>query len=191
MLEDSSSYLQNFYTRGEVARGRSFHDEAKALQFALNSAIEKARVLMLVAPTCGTCLRGASELNQQVLNTVGVPQVSSYIIWTPQSHPSSALDAPETIPKAVEQPVYHFWDSDRHLLRVFLSVLGLTQHHQDIYMLYEPGALWLGPLPPAPTYWMRRLDADTGPQPAGTRFDAGDFATHLAHSLNSCGASKD
>jgi len=63
--------------------------------------------------------------------------------------------------------VYHYWDGERKLGRIFSRRLRLSSPvGWDIYLLYSAGTMWKGELPPAPVFWMHQLA-----EPAGLRLD--------------------
>ena len=44
----------------------------------------KVRVLMVVSPTCGECLKGASEVSEQVAEINQGRTVPLYVMWVPR-----------------------------------------------------------------------------------------------------------
>ncbi len=146
--------------------------DASTLREAFNADAGKVRIIALVSPTCGACLRGASDLQNRVFGTISDPSLRGYIVWVPKldGHENNVGEATHTIadPRAT-----HYWDGDSYLVRSYNQILQLGQDAWDVYLLYGPDARWDGPNPPQPQYWMHQLTGVTGPA-----LDANAFADH-------------
>ncbi len=59
---------------------------AAADQFraAFNADTAKVRVVMLVSPTCGVCLRGAADIQKALPAKQPDPRLPTYVIWVPK-----------------------------------------------------------------------------------------------------------
>jgi hypothetical protein len=59
-------------------------DSAGAVRAAFNADAGKVRVLMVVSPTCGACLHGASEVSEQVAGINQGKTVPLYVLRVPR-----------------------------------------------------------------------------------------------------------
>jgi hypothetical protein len=59
-------------------------DSAAAVRSAFNADAGKVRVLIVVSPTCGACLEGASEVSEQVAGINQGKTVPLYVLWVPR-----------------------------------------------------------------------------------------------------------
>jgi hypothetical protein len=146
--------------------------QAQTLREAFNADTGTVRVLALVSPTCGACLRGAADMQTGVFATIGDPKLRAYIIWVPKldGHESNVPEATHTV---ADSRASHYWDGDGYLVHAYDQTLGLGQDAWDVYLLYGPDARWAGPNPPQPQYWMHQLGGVAGPT-----LDAKTFADH-------------
>ena len=157
---------------GQTRPHQAIGAEAQTLREAFNADIGTVRVIALVSPTCGACLRGAADLQADVFARIGDRRLRGYIVWVPKldGHESNVPEATHTVadPRAA-----HFWDADGYLVHAYDPVLGLGQDAWDVYLLYGPDARWSTDQPPAPGYWMHQLSGVNG-----LTLDARAFADH-------------
>jgi hypothetical protein len=143
-----------------------------ALQAAFNVDAGKVRVLMLVSPTCGACLHGASEVSEQLVNIEGGKNAAIYVVWVPR------LNGLERNVSAATRVVAaswarQYWDGNDLLGQQYKQVLGWNDDAWDVYMLYGPKAQWKGNLPPTPDFFMHQTDEK------GPRLDARTFGPEV------------
>jgi hypothetical protein len=141
-------------------------DSAAAVRAAFNADAGKVRVLMVVSPTCGDCLKGASEVSEQVAGINQGKTVPLYVLWVPRRG-GRERDVPAATRVVADSSAHEFWDGNDHLGVDYKQVLGWRGNAWDVYMLYGPKARWSCELPPAPDFYMHqtwekgpRLDAD-------------------------------
>lgn len=158
------SALVGCHVPGRRSPYEAIGSEASTLRQRFNADAGKVRVLMLVGPTCGMCLRGASDIEKQVLAKIADPRLRAYAVWVPMlgAREKDVADATATVGDARAR---HFWDGDGYLINAFMPVLGLKERAWDIYMVYGPAARWDGAVPPTPDFWMHQLAT---PDPALT-----------------------
>ncbi|HEX4019976.1 MAG TPA: hypothetical protein VHX63_02430 [Acidobacteriaceae bacterium] len=135
---------------------------------AFNADAGKVRVLMLVSPTCGVCLRGASEVSEQLVKLKNGKNVAEFVVWVPR------LGASEKNVSSATQVVAaswakQYWDGNDLLGAQYKQVLGWSDHAWDVYMIYGPKARWTGALPPTPDFFMHQTNEK------GPRLDAAEF----------------
>jgi hypothetical protein len=135
---------------------------AQRLQNAFNADAGTVRVLALVSPTCGNCLRGAADLQQHIFAAIGDGRLRGYIVWVPKldGREANVSEATHTV---ADSRAGHYWDANGYLVHAYDAVLGLHQDAWDVYLLYGPNAHWDGPNPPVPSYWMTQLSGAPGP----------------------------
>jgi len=124
---------------------------AQPLKGAFNKDIGKVRVLMYVSPTCGGCLRGAKQGQQDVLATDADSSLRIYVVWAPKNGGRLQDVAPVTAivtdPRAAQ-----YWDGHRVLTDAYDRMLALSGPCAGIFMLYGRHARWEGTAPPRPDY---------------------------------------
>ena len=72
--------------------------DADAFRERFNADVGKTRILMLVSPTCGGCLRGADQTQKKVLSRIDSDGLDAYEVWVPangarERHMPRVLDA--------------------------------------------------------------------------------------------------
>ena len=146
--------------------------QAQTLRAAFNADAGTVRVVALVSPTCGACLRGAADLQTGVFATIGDPKLRGYIVWVPKldGHETNVPEATHTV---ADPRARHFWDAAGYLVHAYDHTLHLGQDAWDVYLLYGPDTRWDGPDPPQPQYWMTQLGGAGGPT-----LDPKTFADH-------------
>jgi hypothetical protein len=155
--------------------------DAAALRDAFNAAADRVRVVALVSPTCGACLRGASDIQEQVFGQIDDQRLVGFVVWVPELDGQEA-NVPEATRTVSDPRACHYWDGHAVLVRGYDRVLSLETDAWDIYLIYPPGVRWDRELPPAPTFWMHQLGSRAHPQVNGPYLDPQAFAQHV-HSL--------
>jgi hypothetical protein len=145
--------------------------QAQTLREAFNADAGTVRIVALVSPTCGACLRGATDM-QAVFGDVGDTRLRGYIVWVPKLD-GQENNVPEATHTVADPRAGHYWDANGDLVHGYDRTLDLGQDAWDIYLLYGPGTRWDGADPPAPAYWMNQLGGANGPT-----LDSQTFADH-------------
>lgn len=143
---------------------------------AFNADAGKVRVLMVVSPTCGACLEGASEISQQVAGISQGKAVPLYVLWVPRRG-GREKDVPAATQVITDASAHEFWDGNNLLGEQYKQVLGWRGNAWDVYMVYGPKAEWSGDLPPTPDFFMHQT-FEKGP-----RLDAEEFGKRLRRML--------
>jgi hypothetical protein len=130
--------------------------QAQTLGSAFNAAHGTVRIVLVVSPTCGACLRGAADIQAEVFDTIDSPNLRGFVVWVPKlnGHEDNVDEATHTIS---DPRVTHYWDGNGYLVHAYDAVLDLGQDAWDIYLLYGPDARWDTAQPPAPRSWMHQL----------------------------------
>lgn len=149
---------------------------AAAVKTAFNADAGKVRVLMVVSPTCGTCLEGASEVSKQIAGINQGQSVPLYVLWVPRRG-GREKDVAAATRVIADASAHEFWDGNDLLGMQYKQVLGWRGNAWDVYMLYGPNAQWNGDLPPAPAFFMHQT-WEKGPQ-----LDADEFGKRVKQLL--------
>lgn len=131
-------------------------DSAGAVRAAFNADAGKVRVLMVVSPTCGACLHGASEVSEQVAGINQGKTVPLYVLWVPRQG-GREKDVPAATRVVADSSAREFCDGNDLLGMEYKQVLGWRDNAWDVYMLYGPKAQWSGDLPQRRTFSCTRL----------------------------------
>jgi hypothetical protein len=156
---------------GQTRPHQTVGAEAQKLREAFNADLGKVRILALVSPTCGACLRGATDI-QAVFGEIGDTRMRGYIVWVPKLDGQES-NVPEATHTVADPRASHYWDGNGYLLHAYDRTLDLGQDAWDVYLLYGPGARWDSSDPPEPAYWMNQLGGANGPT-----LDSQTFADH-------------
>jgi len=148
--------------------------QASPLRTDFNDDEGKVRLVLLVSPTCGTCLRGAADIQQRVLAVQHDRRLRAYVVWVPKrgAREGNVAEATPTVP---DERARHYWDSTGYLVHAYNRVLNLGQDAWDVYLLYGPQTRWDATDPPVPSFWMDQLGIH--------QFDTTTFNKHLAAQL--------
>lgn len=145
-------------------------DTPVAVRRAFNAEAGKVRVLMLVSPTCGACLRGAAEVSEQITKINRGRDIPVYVLWIPRSG-GREKDVPAATRVVAASWAQQYWDGNNLLGVAYKRVLGWRGSAWDVYLLYGPKAQWSGDLPPAPDFFMHQT-SESGPQLDALAFSA-------------------
>jgi hypothetical protein len=124
---------------------------AQPLKNAFNADVGKVRLLMYVSPTCGECLRGAKQGQQQVLATIGDPTLRVYVVWAPKNG-GRQQDVGRVTQIVTDPRATQYWDGHRVLTDAYDRMLALSGPCAGIFMLYGRQARWEGAAPPRADY---------------------------------------
>ena len=155
-------------------------EDLKQLREDFNAGAGKVRLVFVVGPTCGVCLRGMVDLNDAFLAAMqDEDRLHTFVVHVPtlgarENHVPAAmtlLDGPR---------ISHYWDALGTIGVRYREVLELPVYAWDVWMLYGGEATWDGELPPAPEFWQHQL----GRSVIGQRLDAEEFRANLESRLD-------
>jgi hypothetical protein len=135
-----------------------------------------------VSPTCGACLRGASDIQEQVFDQIDDRRLTGFVVWVPKLGAREA-NVPEVTRTVSDWRPSHYWDGHGFLVRGYDQVLGLETDAWDVYLIYPPGLRWDSRLPPVPAFWMHQLGSRADPQVPGPLLDPEVVAQHVRELL--------
>lgn len=93
------------------------------------------------------------------MEEVEIENLSVHVVWSSQAgaeakHVAGAAKLME------DERAAHYWDPERRVGTAFQQhIAGMNSPAWDVWMLFEPGVLWEGEAPPAPTWWEHQLSA--------------------------------
>lgn len=126
------------------------------LKATFNSARDHVRILMLLSPTCDFCLRGALEVQTEVLDIVRDRQISAFAIWVPELK-AARKDVAAGERLLPDYRVRHYWDQHEVFGAGLEPLLQTSGPAWAVYLLFKDEMTWTKLSPPEPTFWMHQL----------------------------------
>lgn len=149
-----------------------------------NAAKGSVRLVFIIGPTCGICLRGMADLDAALLADMqGDGRLRTFAVHVPVMGATRA-HAEDAMGLMSGPNIYHYWDGSGNIGRHYTDLLGINIYAWDIWFAYGPDAEWTGVLPPAPAFWRHQLP----PLPDELYLDAEDFAKHTMSMVGELGA---
>ena len=146
------------------------------LRADFNANVGKVRMLYVVGPTCGVCLRGMSDLQESLYSKrPDDPRMVTFVVYVPTlgAHEANVVPASHLI---TDRHTTHYWEESGIIGRRMEQVLGTGRYTWDVWMIYGPKAVWKDALlPPPPDFWQHQLDGLTG----GKKLDPDVFAANV------------
>lgn len=128
-------------------------DEAQPLRERFNAAAGKVRIVAYVAPTCGGCLRGVDEMQEEVLERIDSSDLEVFVVWV-RKNGARERHVGRVTRLADDPRATHYWDEQRAVLKPMEDLLELGDRAcAGAFLLYDRGTQWNDATPPAPVYW--------------------------------------
>lgn len=162
-------------TGGEPVEVTVLDDSLSALKSAFNAAQGDVRLLFIVGPSCGPCLRGLVDMNDSLgASLLSNDHLKVFVVHVP------ALSAEQHHAERAAQllhgsSVAHYWDPSGRSGDVLQQALQIPDYAWDVWLTYGPESTWEADAPPAPATWRHQL----GWLPASTRLDPEAFAADV------------
>jgi hypothetical protein len=121
----------------------------------------KVRLLLILSPTCGKCLHGATVVGDQVLAAINSPDLKVYVVWLPVLDADTEEKAAESASKIVDARARHLWNPDLSLsveASRSLRISAQLEQAWDVFLVFGPDVRWTEPHMPAPSAWMHQLN---------------------------------
>lgn len=143
------------------------------LRADFNASQGKVRMLYIVGPTCGICLRGMSDLQEALYRKKGDdPRLVTLVVHVPTLGARAANVAPASR-LISNRYTTQYWEETGIVGRLMQQVMGVDKYVWDFWAIYGPKAVWSDErLPPVPDFWQHQLDG----LPADRKLDANVFA---------------
>ena len=151
------------------------------LRADFNANAGKVRLLYIVGPTCGICLRALSDLQESLYSKNGDdPRIVTFVVHVPTlgAHEANAQDASSLISNRYTT---NYWEESGIIgreaeARLKQEVHGFDRYTWDFYAAYGPQAKWTDEtMIPAPNFWQDQLYG----LPADKMLNAEDFAAKV------------
>ena len=91
------------------------------------------------------------------MNNVEIENLTVHVVWSSQlgakeKHVAGGAELME------DSRALHYWDADRVVGEAFRGhIENLGSAAWDVWMLFAPGVVWEGDVPPEPTWWEHQL----------------------------------
>ena len=124
---------------------------------AFNASKGRPRLLMIISPTCGACLKGGDAVQKYLAAHPEAP-LDVYAVWLPAwSEPDTEAAAESSSHRLTDPRIRQYWDGDKSLAMAIKAQLAWdnSPFAWDIYLLYGPEAVW-GGTPPEPFDWVHQ-----------------------------------
>jgi len=151
-----------YFTRtGHAPAGQPKLVELKAsslstLQAGFNRESGKLRVILLLSPTCPTCLEGASAV-EDVLKRHPDSKIVVFAVWEPMLSTDWSKPGTSPLQRLSDSRVQQFWDADHTVAAALAVTEEATQLHPscckrrgvlwDLIAAYPTGAMWSSTVP--------------------------------------------
>lgn len=168
-------------------------DELQQLKDDFNDNQGRVRLLFISGPTCGICLRGMADLNDEfIAASQNDDRLVTFVVQVP------ALGAMEehvaaVIPLLDGPRVYHYWNEGGIIGQHYTEVMEVDIYVWDFWTIYGPDARWDGVLPPVPDYYEHQLSGRSSKYrrfPREKLLDAERFATEARKYIDNVDTSR-
>ena len=153
------------------------------LRSDFNAHQGQVRLVFISGPTCGICLRGMADLNDEFLaasQTDG--RLETFVIYVPTLG-AKEEHVPDVLPLLAGPRIHHYWEDSGIIGRLYQRVMDTGFYMWDFWTVYGPDVVWDGELPPEPDYWIHQL----GPLPRELMLDAEVFAAETRKRMDLIG----
>jgi hypothetical protein len=158
------------------------------LRADFNANVGKVRLLYIVGPTCGICLRGLSDLQEALYSKKGNdPRMITYVVHVPTLGAREVNVAPAS--RLISNThTTQYWEETGITGKLMEESLGLTHRYiWDFYAIYGPTAVWSDERPPVPDFYQHQLQG----MPPEKRLQADAFAAKVSEFLAQSAAGAD
>jgi hypothetical protein len=161
-------------------------DDLQALKDDFNAHAGRVRLVFLSGPTCGICLRGMADLNDEFLAaSQGDARLVTFVVHVPTMG-AKEHHASDSMPLLDGPRVHHYWEESGIIGQHYTEVMDVVIYVWDFWAIYGPDVVWEGTLPPEPDYYEHQLGVTSGGSrgfPRDLVLDAERFAAKTAEYL--------
>jgi hypothetical protein len=169
-------------------------DDLRQLKDDFNANQGRVRLLFLSGPTCGICLRGMADLNDEFLATRQHDErLVTFVVHVPTLG-AAENHARDSIPLLDGPRIHHYWEDSGIIGQHFSEVMDVDMYVWDFWAIYGPDRVWDGSLPPAPDYYEHQLGVSSNRFrgfPRELVLDAGRFAAKTFEFLDKLGSEQE
>jgi hypothetical protein len=175
LLTACGEAIDNAAIQGPPVDVTELDESLSALKAAFNAAPESVRLLFIVGPSCGPCLRGLMELNTALgSELLSDARLRVLIVHVPTlgAQESHARRAAHLL---TGTSVTHYWDPSGKSGDAVQQALDIPEYAWDVWLTYAPGPTWSDFAPPPPAAWSHQL----GMLPSTNRLNPEAFAADV------------
>ena len=137
-------------------------DDLQVLKDDFNANQGRVRLVFLSGPTCGICLRGMADLNDEFLAaSQNDDRLVTFVVHVPTMG-AEEHHAADSIPLLDGPRIHHYWEESGIIGQHYTEVMGVDVYVWDFWAIYGPDAVWEGTLPPVPDYYEHQLGVSSG-----------------------------
>ena len=137
-------------------------DDLQQLKDDFNANRGRVRLVFLSGPTCGICLRGLADLNDEfIANSQNDDRLVTFLVHVPTMG-AKEHHAADSIPLLRGPRVHHYWEESGIIGQHYTEVMDVDMYVWDFWAIYGPDAVWEGTLPPVPDYYEHQLGVTSG-----------------------------
>jgi hypothetical protein len=128
------------------------------LRADFNTNAGKVRMLYIVGPTCGVCLRGLSDLQEAIYAKKNDdPRVVTFVVHVPTlgAHEKNVTAASGLI---INAHTTNYWEETGIIGKLMQQAMGAEIYLWDFWTIYDPQAVWSDEHQmPRPSFWQHQL----------------------------------
>jgi hypothetical protein len=137
-------------------------DDLQQLKDDFNANQGRVRLVFLSGPTCGICLRGLADLNDEfIAESQNDDRLLTLVVHVPTMG-AKEHHAADSIPLLNGPRVHHYWEESGIIGQHYTEVMDVDMYVWDFWAIYGPEAVWEGTLPPVPDYYEHQLGVSSG-----------------------------
>ena len=134
-------------------------EDLQQLKDDFNANEGRVRLMFLSGPTCGICLRGMADLNDEFLaDSQTDDRLVTFVVHVPTLGAREEHVA-DTIPLLSGPRIYHYWEESGIIGQHYREVMDVGSYVWDFWAIYGPEARWDELLPPKPDYFEHQIGA--------------------------------
>jgi hypothetical protein len=158
-------------------------DQGDELRTVFNRDRGKLRLVVLLSPTCGSCLNGSHIVEKYVLDAIHDDSLRVYVLWGPMQGDEHREDAVAATVFLADPRVTHYWTGGQQVAAQFARAIKLPAGERawESLQLFAPGATWGEALPEPIHAW--RIDR---PEPGDFALNGKRVAQQVCGALPGC-----
>jgi hypothetical protein len=132
-------------------------EDLQQLKDEFNANQGRVRLVFLSGPTCGICLRGMDDLNDEFLaDSQNDDRLVTLLVHVPTMG-AKEHHAADAIPLLNGPRVHHYWEESGIIGQHYSEVMDVDFYVWDFWAIYGSEAVWESTLPPVPDYYEHQL----------------------------------
>lgn len=122
-----------------------------------NARVGTVRQIFIMGPTCGICLRGMADLNDEyIAGRQNDPRLHTFVVYVPALQ--ATLDHVAPAAELLRGPrIEHYWQESGMIGVSYQPQFDTETYIWDFWFVYGPDAIWEGEAPPEPAFWQHQL----------------------------------